>query len=68
MDSDCGHAGLSYNIKYVCHAASETLKNATRTSAIYWFYFTKFMHVMLHSFSKKVTECTKYKWEICIAS
>ena len=34
----------------------ETPKNATRTSAIYWFCFTKFMREMLRSLSKKVVK------------
>ena len=28
-DSDSGHAGFSCSIKYVCHVARETQKNAT---------------------------------------
>ena len=50
------NAGFSRSTKYVRHAARETPKNATRTSAIYRFCFTKFMREMLRSLSKKVTD------------
>ena len=57
-DSDSGHAGLSRSTKSVRHAARAIPKNATRTSAIYWFCFTKFMREMLRSLSKKIIKCT----------
>ena len=58
-DSDSGHTGFSFSTKYVRHAARETQKNGTRTSAIYRFCFMKFMRKMLRSLSKKVIKCTK---------
>ena len=46
--------------KYDCRALRETLKIATRTSAIHRvFFFTKFMRELLCSVSKKAIKCIK---------
>ena len=50
----CLQIGLSDKHSYWLKFTTETPKNATRTSAIYRFYFTKFMREMLRSLSKKV--------------